>query len=118
MTRSFDLFHVNSSKVHLICSVFYTNKDLISNISKSSIDDSEELGMNIIIRVLFRNDYFLKIEEHSNNSVEFYCSISNFMSHILKNGVVKYLDNLMGEYNSKIKSGDNILNNVYFVFCI
>lgn len=112
LARSFDQYHVKNKKIHLIASVFYTDKDLINNISLLQNNND----IHLIIRVLRREDDYFKIIEHNANSVEFYCSWSHLLSKSINNSLEHFMEGLIGSYHLESKLGGNILNNVYFIF--
>jgi hypothetical protein len=112
LARSFDQYHVKNKKIHLIASVFYTDKDLINNISL--LQDNSDT--HLIIRVLRRGDDYFKIIEHNANSVEFYCSWSHLLNKSINDGLENFMEELIGSSHLESKVGGNILNNVYFIF--
>jgi hypothetical protein len=112
LARSFDQYHVKNKQIHLIASIFYTNKDLINNISLLRNNSD----IHIIIRLLRKEDDYFKVIEHNANSVEFYCSLTHLLDESINNGLEHFLGELIGSYDLKSKISGEIFNNVYFIF--
>lgn len=113
IARSLDKSHIKSGNIHLVSSIFYTEEDKTSNLSRYNEN-------YLIIRVLHRPDDYAQIIEHNSNIKEFQCSISHLF--IVKkdstegNTVINFLKELIGEYAKKEKDKINLLKNVIFIF--
>lgn len=60
LARSLDTSHIQNYKIHLVSSIFYTEEDKVSNLSRYNEN-------YLIIRVLFRPDDYAQIIEHNDS---------------------------------------------------
>lgn len=115
MSRSFDKYHVDKNRIHLVSSVFCTNKFELT-------EDTKFSSVHYIIRIEFKDSKLFDIIEHNSNCIEFRISIvyliENFLMSINNRieGFESFLQILIGNYFEIEKTNHSLLNNVLFVY--
>ena len=102
--KTLDEHHIKNNKIHLIFSTFYTKNDLTKNLN------IKELNYNLLLlRVSLKQDFEIKIINHSNLFVEINCSYLNFIKFKDVDEFINFIENLTGNQNEKLKKIDNVL---------
>nr|YP_009517284.1 RNA polymerase [Tricholomella constricta]AYE93422.1 RNA polymerase [Tricholomella constricta] len=111
ISRSFDKYHVDNNKVHLVSSNFYTNKfELTKDIKFNSVH-------YIIFIELINLDKF-EIIKHNSTCIEFKISLPYFLKYFLglNSSFESFLEVLIGNPLERTKENRSLLNNVLFVY--
>lgn len=111
ISRSFDKYHVDNNKVHLVSSIFYTNNFELNK-------DTKFNSVHYIIFIeLIDLDKF-EIIEHNSTCIEFQISLPYFLKFFLglSSSFESFLEVLIGNSFEKAKENRSLLNNVLFVY--
>lgn len=109
VSRSFDKYHVDNNKIHLVSSIFYANSfEVNSNTNFNSV--------HYIIRILPVDLDIFEVITHNSTCIEFRVSIVYFLNSLLNSSVEGFIEVLIGNRFETEKENHSLLNNVLFVY--